>query len=85
MAANTPAGAYGQISDPDVAGTAPAIDHDNLAFAAAGAGVAQATGCRLRVAVNTSRQVRYRLSTSTTDHYVYISTAGRVDTGGRPA
>lgn len=81
---NTPANStYVLVTSPDQADTAAAIDHANLAMANAGASVPSADGGRFVIRTNTSRQIRTRHSDSTTDHYIYGSTAGWIDTRGR--
>ncbi|HTV71186.1 MAG TPA: collagen-like protein [Rhizobiaceae bacterium] len=71
------------VTSPDQANTAPdfAARYGQVLGSQAQAGATQ----ELRVRTDTSQQMRYRLSQSTADHFIYVVTHGWTDTRGRNA
>lgn len=70
------------ISSPNQAATSPGIGGLTMVIGSS-AGDVYFTGYQIDIMTNTSRQIRYEFSTSTTGHGFYIQCNGWIDTRGR--
>lgn len=71
-------GTFVLVTSPDQVDTAPSTTAFSLLVPGQASGDGMNATLALRIRTNTSRQIRYRLDNSTTDHRVYIVTMGFV-------